>query len=353
MKEKKGNKGEWSEIYVLLKLLGEGNLFAADADLNKLEEIFYPIISIFREESGQKTEYNINSKIKVIDSKGKEIISLPISKFMDKANELLNEIKKDQERAFACPSLETFLNSINCNTVAKGGGAKKDIEIKVHDLKTGRKPTLGFSIKSLIGGRSTLFNPGKTTNFTYELQFKNIPDIEKINLEKTLEILNFIKNNADIKFIKIDDDNFNNNLILIDSNLPAILSEMLINKYIYKISDVKKSVEKLEKDNPLKFPKAQQPFYTYKIKNFLTDSALGMTPAKVWGGTYDATGGIIIVKKDGEILCYHIYNRNEFQDYLLNNTNLDQASTTRYNFGRIYMENNKYFIKLNLQVRFN
>jgi type II restriction enzyme len=353
MKEKKGNKGEWSEIYVLLKLLGEGKLFAADADLNKLEEIFYPIISIFREESGQKTEYNINSKIKIIDSKGKDIVSLPIAKFMDKANELLNEIKKEQDRSFACPSLEAFLTSINCNTVAKGGGAKKDIEIKVHDSNTQKKPTLGFSIKSLIGGRSTLFNPGKTTNFTYELKFKNVPDIEKINSEKTSEILNFIKNNANIKFLKMDDDNFNNNLILIDSNLPAILSEMLINKYIYKISDVKKSVEKLEKDNPLKFPKAKQPFYTYKIKNFLTDSALGMTPAKVWVGKYDATGGIIIVKKDGEVVCYHIYNRNEFQDYLLNNTKFDQASTSRYNFGRIYMENNKYFIKLNLQVRFN
>ena len=30
-------------------------------------------------------------------------------------------------------------------------------------------PTLGFSIKSQLGGVSTLLNAGKTTNFVYEI----------------------------------------------------------------------------------------------------------------------------------------------------------------------------------------
>ena len=34
-----GNKGEWSEIYALFKLLGEKTLFAGDADLKKVEHI--------------------------------------------------------------------------------------------------------------------------------------------------------------------------------------------------------------------------------------------------------------------------------------------------------------------------
>ena len=42
-----------------------------------------------------------------------------------------------------------------------------------------------------------------------------------------------------------------------------------------------------------------------------------MMPSKVWTGEYDATGGYLIVKADGEILCYHIYNKNEFENYLL------------------------------------
>ena len=36
-----GNKGEWSEIYVFLRLLATGKLFAADADLNKISGTFY------------------------------------------------------------------------------------------------------------------------------------------------------------------------------------------------------------------------------------------------------------------------------------------------------------------------
>ena len=94
------------------------------------------------------------------------------------------------------------------------------------------------------------------------------------------------------------------------------------------------------------------PIYEYKIKSFLTDVALGMTPQKKWDGVYDATGGIIIVKKDGDIVCYHIYNRNDFQEYLLNNTRLEQASTSRYEFGDVYKKGHDYYIKLNLQIRF-
>jgi type II restriction enzyme len=91
---------------------------------------------------------------------------------------------------------------------------------------------------------------------------------------------------------------------------------------------------------------------SYKIKRFLTDIALGMMPSKVWTGEYDATGGYLIVKSDGEILCYHIYNKNEFENYLLSNTKLETASSSRHGFGEIYEENGQQYFKLNLQIRF-
>ena len=40
-----GNKGEWSEIYVLLKLLGEGVVYAGDGNLEKIDNLYYPIIN--------------------------------------------------------------------------------------------------------------------------------------------------------------------------------------------------------------------------------------------------------------------------------------------------------------------
>lgn len=77
-----------------------------------------------------------------------------------------------------------------------------------------------------------------------------------------------------------------------------------------------------------------------------------MTSATAWTGEYQATGGYIIIREDGEILCYHLYNHNKFQEYLFKNTRFDTPSTSRYEFGSIYKENIKNYIKLNLQVRF-
>ncbi len=84
----------------------------------------------------------------------------------------------------------------------------------------------------------------------------------------------------------------------------------------------------------------------------MTDIALGMMPSKVWTGELDATGGYLVVKENGEILCYHIYNRNEFEDYLFVNTKLETASSTRHEFGKVYEENGQLYFKLNLQIRF-
>ena len=56
--------------------------------------------------------------------------------------------------------------------------------------------------------------------------------------------------------------------------------------------------------------------------------------------------------EDGEVLCYHLYNRNDFEDYLLNNTRFDRGSATRHEYASIYKEDGKYYIPLNLQIRF-
>jgi type II restriction enzyme len=107
--------------------------------------------------------------------------------------------------------------------------------------------------------------------------------------------------------------------------------------------------------NPLHFDNQHShAFYEYKIKRFLTDVALGMMPSKVWTGQYDATGGYLIVKENGDVLCYHIYNRNQFEDYLFENTKLETASSTRHEFGSIYRaEEGALNFKLNLQIRFS
>lgn len=98
-----GNKGEWSEIYTLFRLLGEGKVHAGDANLNKLD-LYYPILNIIREES-KRYEYKPDAKqnIIVIDENGNEYTRISMDKFMEESKSLLDAIKNTNKRAFEIP----------------------------------------------------------------------------------------------------------------------------------------------------------------------------------------------------------------------------------------------------------
>lgn len=353
-----GNKGEWSEIYTLFRLLGDKTLFAGDADLNKVENLLYPIIKILRNESGGNYEYEITGNLVVI-SGGKEKLKIPVKTFSEQASNLLSKIKYSKG-AFTIPETEAFMNSVNCKTIKAKSSSKSDIRIVIYDQRINHTSELGFSIKSQLGGNSTLLNAGITTNFIYQILGFNgdKSDIKRINAintkSKIKDRLNEVqKLGGKLKYYSLEKDIFKNNLVLIDSSLPAILAEVTKDFFIGHESTTKGLTEEISSKNPLSYDtQFSHKFYEYKIKRFLTDVALGMTPSKVWGGVYDATGGYLIVKKDGEILCYHIYNRNQFEDYLFHNTKLETASSTRHQFGSIYLEGNNCYFKLNLQIRF-
>ena len=87
-----GNKGEWSEIYVLLRLLADGKIYAADSELNKLEDVYFPIIKIIREENkGEIKEYAIGEIVSIYIN-GSKVKELPASEFEAESERLLNEI---------------------------------------------------------------------------------------------------------------------------------------------------------------------------------------------------------------------------------------------------------------------
>jgi len=329
-----GNKGEWSEIYSLFKLLGDKNLFAGDVNLNKVEELFYPIIKIIRIENGGNFEYAIEGNL-VIISGGIEELRIPVKSFLTKSAELLTEIK-GSTGSFSIPEVETFMKSINCQTLKAKSTSKTDIRIVIHDQRINQTAELGFSIKSQLGGEATLLNAGKTTNFIYQvLDFKATSgEIESINeidtRSKIKDRIEAIKSKGgQLKFINLEQDIFKNNLVLIDSLLPNIVAEILNTFFTTSLSSIKDLTENINSNNPINYDnKFSHSFYEYKMKRFLTDVALGMTPSKVWSGVYDATGGYLIVKENGDVLCYHIYNRNQFEDYLFANTKLETASST-------------------------
>lgn len=354
-----GNKGEWSEIYAFFKLLGDKQLFLGDKDIKKLEGIVYPIIKILRSETNGDFEYSIKDEI-ILIAGSESVLRVPIKDFKIKALHLLNAIKENKARTFSVPEIESFMQSLNCISLKAGSSAKTDITIVVHDQRTNQQPSLGFSIKSQLGSPSTLLNAGKTTNFIYKIRGLNLSeeDVKQINSinsrSKIMDRIVQIRNKGgEFEFVKTERKTFSNNLVLIDSLLPEILSQIVFDFYSCEYTQLADLLNKTAEKNPLNFDiESGHKFYEYKIKRFLTDVALGMMPSKVWTGMYDATGGYLIVKENGDVLCYHIYNRNEFEDYLLNNTKLETASSSRHGFGEIYKSNNELYFNLNLQIRF-
>ena len=357
-----GNKGEWSEIYVLLRLLADGKIYAADSELNKLEDVYFPIIKIIREENkGEIKEYAIGEIVSIYINESK-VKELPASEFEAESERLLNEINsKASKGAFSVESTQSFMDKILCYKLSAPASDKSDITVKIIDINTGYSPTVGFSIKSELGSSPTLLNAGKTTNFVYRISH-NYPDLVretneiykvsggKNHTDVRGRINKIIEENGQLKYWKMNNQVFGDNLVLIDSNMDKIIAETLL--YFYKdgISNCDEMVDKLERENPMKYGNVNA--YKYKFKKFLTAVALGMMPATVWDGIDETTGGYIVVTKEGNVLAYHIYNRNYFEEYLLKNTKYETASTSRHDFGEVYSENGEDFIKLNLQVRF-
>ena len=354
-----GNKGEWSEIYTLLKIIADKNLFAGDSDLNKIENLIFPIIKVLRDESNGTYQFSYDSDFVLITG-NKEKIRLSVNEFRDKAVFLLSRLKESTSSTFSIPEIEKFINSFSCVSLKAKSSVKSDIRVVIHDQRTGTSPELGFSIKSQLGEASTLLNASKATNLIYRiknprLSENHISEINTINsrskIKDRLEQIN--QNSEGLEFVRTQSSVFGNNLALIDSLLPSLISQIVYQFYSSTNSKTIDLLKSVTAQNPLNFnTESNHPFYLYKIKRLLTDIALGMMPSKVWTGELDATGGYLVVKEDGEILCYHIYNRNEFEDYLIVNTKLETASSTRHDFGSIFSEGEELFFKLNLQIRF-
>ena len=352
-----GNKGEWSEIYTLFKLLGDGKVYAGDAEMNKMD-LYYPILDIIRQEASMyEYEPKTDKRIVVIKEDGQQIAEIPVQRFIDEAKNLLNEIRTAKgDGACEIPNAESFMKEVKCTKLKAPSNDKADIHIVIHDTRTGMTPELGFSIKSQLGSASTLLNAGTTTNVQFEVLGIDSRQLESINTIAAHRdrMATIYENGGSLKFKEIKNNTFNNNLLFVDCCLPVFVGECLRLQNIPGAeTSVKAIVEQVAAENPFHYMGDNcGAFYESKMKKLLIAAALGMTPGKAWNGRYDANGGYLVVRKDGEIVCYHFYNMNDVEDYLYNNTRFECASRSRYDFGYLYMEGAQCCIDLNLQIRF-
>lgn len=263
----------------------------------------------------------------------------------------------DTSGSFKIPSLEPFFDSVYVNKIKADSTKKRDITLQMHDIYTGIDQECGFSIKSFIGADPTLLNSSDATNITYEIA--NCTD-DIMNLtnqittkSKVIDRINYLQA-QNCRFVipnKLENEQFDTNLRYIDSSMPQFIAYALLYSYSVKGRHSDEVIKVMMNKNPLGY--ADTDMYPYKFKKLLSACALGMTPTdESWKGVEDANGGYITVKRDGEVVCYYLYQREEFESYLFHKTHFDTPSTSRRDAFCVYKENGTYKIKLNLAIRF-
>ncbi|MBR0024012.1 MAG: HpaII family restriction endonuclease [Muribaculaceae bacterium] len=371
------NKGEWSELYTLYKLLADQNLFPINLNESIDEQLRMPILSILRfTDKNICSEYRINDDGHVyINANGNSIIEVNRNDFEEKANEMLEAIIKGaSDSSFEIRFLNEFRKITCCPKIKcyskkleNGNNDKSDLYIVIHDTLTGQTPKLGFSIKSELGNPPTLLNASNVTNFKYRLT-KNLPTeiINQINsmfnkkgkADIQRRVRTIINSGVSLEFCTIAPNKkgeylFLENLILIDSLMPEILAHLLVMSYTENTRLLDELTAKLTMLNPLNFPmRANKKYYEAKVKRFVTDVALGMLPNQPWDANHQAAG-ILVVTESGNIDCYHVIYKSTLDEYLYHDLKFETPSATRHGFGYIETgEDGQQYFTLNLQLRF-
>lgn len=238
------NKGEWSEFYAFLKILSDKVLYSADETLALIPDSFLKVLSVIRNEEDKNLIYESEEKQITIKSEDEVLAQIPVFQITEKLSKILNRIKEGKG-SFTISEAQNIMEKLYCKKIKSSSAKKTDILLKIEDVNTGTKPVKGFSIKSKIGGLSTLFNSSKVTNFRFEI----VQGIHKSKDKAAIDLDKILGSNETLKFSGMTNEIFQNNLIMIDSRMPEIIAEML-KVYYLKLtsnSDVFELVSYIEK----------------------------------------------------------------------------------------------------------
>lgn len=351
-----GNVGEWSELYTLGFLLVNGGAYAADSRQNRIKDKFYKVLEIYLAGKLPVDEVRYTLFDEQVEVHPANSSSFRVSKrdLEVKLREFFLELTaEDNTRTFPLVAGNEFLNLLAKHFIsASSSQTTSDLELKLEDHTTKMPtPRVGFSIKSQLGSASTLLNASGATNFVFKvippagLRESDFPPLEKGAVKANIRALE--KAGFGFEFVSIDSQNFTTNLELLDSNMPSNLARLVLEFYSSKCSSVSEV-------STIAFPsnEAKSRQQVFKVKQFLGAVAMGLRPAGFWDGDVTKFKGLIIVKVDGDVVFYYLYNLTEFQEFLFNSLKFEVASTSRHKFGDLYKESGDFFVKLNLQIRF-
>jgi type II restriction enzyme len=344
------NRGEWSELYAIGYLITRGGGHAAD-EFTKLDKsIFYKVLKIVDNPSGgSETIYKLHDEDVEILQNGVAVVRVTKDQIAPKLNVFFQELLKQTESAaFELATGQELMRLIRKDKLSASSALSADLHLILEDVETKTEtPKKGFSIKSEIGSPATIFNASHSTGLTYKILGKGTPQtFQKVSAVKT-NVKDLVSKGYSLEFSKYDNPIFEKSLRNIDSNLPDYLANLLLAFTHSKTTNLRRICE-------IAFPEndASSEMKIQKIKKFLSAASMGLKAATEWTGYPEDFGGMLLVKRDGDVLFYYLYNMKKFEEYLFNNLRFETPHASKHGFGQVYTEGSDNFFKLNLQIRF-
>ena len=336
------NRGEWTEAYVFLRLLGDGRIYGASADLVKDELTYIDIINIIRDEPDKCLIFErfVKDEVAYVQSfKGDEklkIITAP--ELTEKATLLYEKIRNVTagDRKIQVPEIQKYMEGLSIDSpkanlsedAKEKYGAKTDIIVTTEDSFDHVRTVGGFSIKSHIGSSPTLFNCSQSSGFVYKIVGCDVDGMHRLNYkEGFLRIITAIKEEYSLEYVGCRNEIFEQNIRVVDSRMDEILQKAMLMQIRYvkglKSSGIPEVCKVLAAHNPIGV-RNPEVFYEAKLKSFLFASFAGMTASEEWSGRKKLTGGYIDVDREGELLYYRAISDDIFENYLFKHTYIDR-----------------------------
>jgi type II restriction enzyme len=353
------NRGEWAELFVLLKILCEQTVtvhLQGGTGTGKTLEV----LRVRRGPNDDAEEFLIDGDDVVCLHAGPRLRKAEICRLV---TPLLREIKSGKGQSFALRLGAEVCSLLGIKQLKRGGQEKADIHLDVGDPLTGATGWQGYTVKALIGSKPTLFNASEPTNFEFQIDpslsanqvdLYNATNSSGRLLYGTRKMVSELMANGHTFTLVNIDRRFRDNLELLDGDMPNFLGELVLSYYGYRAGTataVSALIESLEKLNPLRVSNPAIR-YQHKIKDFLEASAYGMVPTEPYNGERTAAGGLLIVEKNGQLTCFRLDDKDRSRDYLVEHTYLETASRSRHKFGVLESHDGETRLKLNLQVRY-
>lgn len=362
----KANKGEWAEFYAHLKILADRKIAKGNERLEPVDGLAYPVLAIFKQINPticRIFDLSDSDNFTITEENSTNSVSFSSEFIKPKIATIFEKIligSKREKGAFGIAEAIELANQIQL-PIKNKKRVKADIILLIEDFNTDTQQKSKFSIKSKISANASLLNASKSTRLAFEitgleLNHEILEQVKVINLIDTIpkvrdriQMITKIGGIFEVQGVK--SNLFQANLKYFDSQFETIIGNMLILAYLGK-KNIKEIVESESFKTTLQKLEITKEQSIEKVKDFLLAFALEMEPKKPYTSIDDLNGGILWVKKDGSLVCHHVFDRKELKQYLYENTFFESPSTGRHDYGYIYKLNGKLFLDLCIQIRF-